>query len=1157
MKIYLSGNFFDLMKQPLRKMKTTFLIVIMFASSLFATNAKSQVAKVNISLRNVSVLKVLQSIESQTDYLFVYNKDEVNLNRSVNVDASNRTVDDVLSDVFTNTDVAYKKLGTSIILMKNPEMQSQGEVTVTGVITDSSGEPLPGVTVVVKGTTVGITTDLDGRYSLKVPSASSSLVFSFVGMVSQEIVVGTQRTINLTMEADAIGLEEVVAIGYGTQKKATLTGAASSVKTADLDEISTPALSNTLAGRASGITVINNSGFAGATSSIKIRGSLTDPLFVIDNVVKDKSAFDALDPNEVEEISFLKDAAAASIYGMKAADGVVLVKTKGGKLGKRAEFTYKGSYSFQETTYNTNDYTALDEVIFRNDYEKTYGREPYYTDEEVAYIRDNNINYNLYDAIWKNPTQQQHSISASGGSDKTSYYFMGSFHKSDGSYQNTNYQRFNFRSNVTSQLTERLKLNVNVSGNQREINRFFWPYDYDNGEGFTVGDFYRATFNVSRIFPWYVAPDGTPLKKRTEDAIPTVGSNWGFHPGENIFSTGNRNLIYRTANVVARLDWDLSSITQGLSTSFMGNYTADDKIQKDLRLHQTYYKPALDPDIRTKIDESVPVDQWQEKVHNLSQSYENIYQRSGLSHNYQLNWFLDYQRTFGKHEVTAMTVYEQRGYYGYDMNGTAYKLLSRDVDQIFATSSDSEDRTFTGWEGNNAFVSWIGRFGYNYAEKYIAEFSFRYDGNYRFPKSTRWGLFPSVSAAWRLTEENFLKDISWLSNLKLRGSFGTSGNDIYGSNSISAFMYQNNYIPANGFVFGNSVSNGIRPGAIPNPDITWAKTRSWNAGVDFGFWGGKLTGEIDYFYRFNYDILGSRIRTIPTTWGGSAPAENYIETDIRGIDFSLQYHNNIGEFKYDIGFNMGYAKDKVLTIDETEGLQEWRSQIGRPKDRVFGYISKGMIRDQATLDALPEGFTQFGREPMLGTLLFEDIRGANYSEGPDGKIDSNDATFLSDNGIPRINYGFTFNGEWKGITVNALFQGVGAYDRMIRTRNGDGVFQVGDRPYFGLWKDHWSEDNQDAKYPRPMGWMKPEAGGGGSTFWMKNGAYLRLKNLNVAYDLPKQWLQPIGVKRLQFFVNGTNLLTFSEVKEIMDPEQETLDSYPVMKTYSAGLTLTF
>ena len=319
---------------------------------------------------------------------------------------------------------------------------------------------------------------------------------------------------------------------------------------------------------------------------------------------------------------------------------------------------------------------------------------------------------------------------------------------------------------------------------------------------------------------------------------------------------------------------------------------------------------------------------------------------------------------------------------------------------------------------------------------------------------------------------------------------------------------------------------------------------------------GKLTGEFDYFYRHTYDILSTRIRVIPGTYGANLSQENYAQTDVKGFEIGLNYNDRIGDFKYSIGFNMGYAKDKIIVLDEPTGLAPWRSAIGQPQDRHMGYEAVGIIRDQAMLDALPENFTQFGRKPMLGTILYKDIRGTDWSSTePDGKITDTDQIYLSNNKIPRINYGIPLSGEWKGISLDVLLQGVGAYDLMIRTMNGGGVFQTGDRPYFELWTDHWTPTNPDAPYPRAGQWSE-EFGPAPSTFWMKNGAYMRLRNLNLGYSLPKKWLSPLQIQSCKLYVNGANLFVISPIK-VMDPEQETLDSYPIMKTFSAGLNITF
>jgi hypothetical protein len=340
-------------------------------------------------------------------------------------------------------------------------------------------------------------------------------------------------------------------------------------------------------------------------------------------------------------------------------------------------------------------------------------------------------------------------------------------------------------------------------------------------------------------------------------------------------------------------------------------------------------------------------------------------------------------------------------------------------------------------------------------------------------------------------------------------------------------------------------------------NITWEKMLSYNFGLDFGLFGSKLTGEFDVFKNHRYDILSQRIRVIPGTYGASLSHENYAEVDVSGFEFMLNYRNQVGELTYSIGANMGYAKDKVVVLDEPAGLEDWRSAIGHPQNRLWGYISKGIIRDQASLDALPSDFTQFGRDPMLGVILFDDIRGVNRTEGADGIVDNNDQDWLSENAIPRINYGINFNLAWKGIQLDVLLQGVGAYDKIVKTQNtrSGGVFQVGARPYFELWTDRWTPDRPDAPYPRAGGWGMNEFGWAPSDFWIRNGSYMRLKNLNLAYTLPFNWLKSNDFN-IQVFFNGTNLFVISSFKEY-DPEQDRLDSYPIMKSYTGGINIKF
>jgi TonB-linked SusC/RagA family outer membrane protein len=1024
-------------------------------------------------------------------------------------------------------------------------------IEVKGKVTSSSdGRGIPGVNILIKGTGTGTITDLEGTYSLNVPNEDDILVFSSIGYITQEVAVNNREEIDVIMEEDMQSLEEVVVVGYGQQKKVNLTGAISSVRTDDINDIPLANLSNGLAGRAPGVQVVGTSGLAGASSSIRIRGSFGEPLYVINGIIKSKADFDALDPNEVENINFLKDAASASVYGSSAGNGVVLVTTKGG-VNQKPELEYKGTYSSSRPTRPIQDFTAQEEIRFVNNMSETAGQPKPYGEEIMNYFSDKS--YAINDLIWQNPTVQQHNLSVRGGSDDINYYLLLGYHTEEGSYKNLGYDRYNFRSDISAKITESLQVSINVSGNQRNYDRWYWPYD--GAEDFNVGDFYRATFNWTRLYPFYVDEEGNPTNNPNDIPVKPAG---GWHPPQLMLNEGGyRNTKYRTLDGILRLDLDLGQLVNGLSTSLQGNVNAYDRNMKSFVVHNKYY--IFQPASAANQFIPGPVDFSQMGSHNLSAGYENIQENINLSSSYQLNWFLNFNRTFGKHDVSALAVYEQAGSNSKAINGRADDLLSSSIDQIYNASGDTERRWFSGSEGEFARTSWIGRANYTFNQRYIAEFSFRYDGNYKFAPGKRWGFFPSGSAAWRLIEEPFLINSSWLNDLKLRASYGTTGSD----SGIDAWRWGQVYQKVTGTVFGSSLYDGLIPGAVPNPDITWSTVSLWDVGIEFGFMNNRLVGEFDVWGKKESDILGTRLGSTPTTYGASLPAVNYAERSWKGFELVLDWRDQIGEFNYSLYGNLGYARDQWDIYDEPESFTDgtyagnWRSVIGKPADRFGGYISKGIIRTQEQLDALPEDFTQFGREPKLGTILFEDIRGANYSEEPDGKIDDNDWTYLSENGAPRINYGFGFKVNWKGFSINTHLQGVGAYDRMISTRNGGGVFQV-DRPYFELWADdYWTPETPDATYPRVSGtWMEPEYGGGPSTFWMRNGAYLRLKNLHIGYSLPDKWFRDLGVKNVQLYGNATNLFVITDMKE-HDPEQATLDSYPLMKTFTGGLSVQF
>ncbi|SFU67866.1 TonB-linked outer membrane protein, SusC/RagA family [Porphyromonadaceae bacterium KHP3R9] len=1136
----------------------------LFFCILFSSASNSYSQKFTIKSKTASIKEVCKEIEKGSDYVFIFSDNcEKLIDKQVNVEANSKDVTEVLNAVLSSTGLTYKILDKQIVVYKSTEsapsvaveqpdiniIQQPAKKQITGKVVDAQGDAIIGANIIEQGTTNGTVTDVNGNFSLDVEN-NATIRVSYIGYLEQSIATAGQSVFNITLQEDTQALDEVVVVGYGTQRKVSITGSIASVKTEELQNIPASNLSNTLAGRASGVQIIGNSGLAGASSTIRIRGSFAEPLYVIDGIIKDKAAFDALDANEVENVNFLKDAASAAVYGSSAGNGVVLITTKAGTLQK-PRFEYKTSFSTSRTTQTMQGFTATEELEFLNNVAVTLGQEKPYGPDLFEYFKDKS--YDINDLIWQNPSIQQHNLSVNGGSDRIKYYLALGYHDENGSYHNTDFKRYNFRSNVSTNITDRFKINFNLSGNQRNYNRWYWPYD--GAEDFIVSDWYRATFNWTRLYPFYVDEQGNPTNDPNDIPVKTTG---GYHPPEIMLNGGYRNTQYRDLTGIIRFDLDLGEYIDGLSTSVQGHLSAADRNMKSFVVHNKWY--IFQPASATNRFIPGPVDFSQVGIHNLSAGYENIQEDVNLRSSYQLNWFLNYDKRFDDHSISALVVYEQATSNGKNINGRAEQLLSRSIDQIYNASGDTQRRWFNGSESEFARASWIGRLNYNYADKYIAEFSFRYDGNYKFAPDKRWGFFPSFSAAWRLSEENFMKDIDWLSNLKLRGSYGTTGSD----SGIGAWRWTNVYQKSSGFVFGNSLHDGLVPGAMPNPDITWSTITMWDVGLEYGLLNNRLRGEFSLWSKVESDILGTRSGSTPTTLGASLPAVNYAQRSWDGVEVNLTWNDRVGEVNYEVYGNLGYAIDQWDLIDEPEAYTDgtykdnWRSALNKPANRVGGYISKGIIRTQAELDALPEGFTQFGRVPKLGTLLFEDIRGQNYSEGPDGKIDENDWTYLSDNGIPRINFGFGINSEWKNIVVNAHFQGVGAYDRMVRTRNGEGVFQQPDRPYFSIWaKDYWTPENPDAKYPRVSGaWMEPEYGGGPSSFWLRNGSYLRLKNLNIGYTLPSKWYNALGLQKVQVFVNGTNLFVLSGFKEY-DPEQETLDSYPLMKTFTGGLSINF
>ena len=582
-------------KRSMRIMKVT-LILCFLAIQLSAASVYSQYVSLNLSMKNTTVGAVINSIKSQTGYEFSYDADLLDkVIGTVSVDMKNEQIETILNKIFGGTDINFRVLNNRIFLKEEPGKlknlsvvnQQQSQKTVKGTVVDAANIPVIGANVFVKGTTHGTITDMDGNFTLTNVAENSTLVISYIGFLEKNVEVGNKTSFDIVLLEDSKKLEEVVIVGYGTQKKVNLTGSITAVNASELSGISTSNLSNTLAGRAPGVNITGNSGLMGASSNIRIRGGFGEPLFVIDGIVRDKDAFDALEVNEIDQLSFLKDAATASIYGSQAGNGVVLVTTKGGTQQKPM-FNYQGSYTFMTPTQElfSDMFTATDELIYQNRVAQYQGLATPNGEKEFEYFKDKN--YNVNDYIWQTPWNQKHSVSVSGGNDKVTYYALGSYIGEEGSYKNLENDKFNLRSNVTAKITDQIKMNFNLAANQQNQQRFYWPFSHDDEQ--TIGDLYRCTFNWPKTYPFYLNADGSPANNVTDYPVQTPMGSWqAWNVVDQVVGDRYIKTRKREVNAILSFDIDLGKFIPGLTTKLVGNYIGNDYMRKKYLTYQHNY----------------------------------------------------------------------------------------------------------------------------------------------------------------------------------------------------------------------------------------------------------------------------------------------------------------------------------------------------------------------------------------------------------------------------------------------------------------------------------------------------------------------------------------------------------------------------------------
>ncbi|MCD7849711.1 MAG: TonB-dependent receptor [Parabacteroides sp.] len=1106
-----------------RILKTTSLFFLSCAMCIQTETVSSQSIRVTLNKNNVRLENILNDIESQTNLLFIYNKN-VNVNRKVSVKAENTSLLEVLQNLFDNN-VSFKIEGSYIVLSSAGTTGSpqQAKHTVKGVIEDELG-PIAGANVVEKGTTNGTITDMNGNFSLDV-APNAVLVISYIGYKDQEVPVNDKTNIQVKLVEDSQALDEVVVVGYGVQKRASITGSVASLQAKDIVTVKTPNVSNALAGKLPGLRAVQRSGAPGDDdASIDIRG-FGNALVIVDGVERD---FKQIDANDIESISILKDASAA-VYGFKGANGVILVTTKKGEVGK-PKINYSGYVGIQNVTRFPEYYNGYEYATLYNEAQQNIGISAPYSAEDIERFKQGIGTTDWYDeVIRKVAPATYHNLSVSGGAEKVKYYFSLGLTDQKGIFRTNsfNYKKYNVRSNISAEIVKGFTVDLQLSG---RLDTRMKPYEPNNIFG-----------NIQMSKPVYsiYANDN-----------PDYWNNPGG--GENpvqlsdIDNVGYDRRDRREFNGSITLNWEIPWI-KGLSAKALFSYDYNNKYSR--KWHKEWYSYTYDAVTNTYNRSG------SHTISELTTRADNYFKPNG-----QIS--LNYKNTFGKHDIGALVLWE---FYNDRTDWLeAYRQYTIGaIDQIGA--GDKTNINNNGTAEVSAHAGLVGRVNYSYDSKYLAEFSFRYDGSYKFDPDKRWGFFPAFSLGWRMSEEDFFKDaLPMIENLKIRGSYGKVGDE----GDFKAYQYLTGYTyPSKDYILGSDgVLNGATDRGMPNTNLTWYESTTANVGFEASALSGLISAEFDYFIRKRDGLLATRVLTLPTTFGQTLPQENLNSDKTQGFEIVLGHHNNIGDFTYDVKANFSTTRNYNRYVERaasTNMYDNWRNNSNdRYKDIQWGKVCIGQFQSYEEILNSPIQDNNGNKSLMPGDLKFEDWNN-------DGIIDSKDDQPIGHGDSPRMYYGLNLSGSYKGVDLTIFFQGAAGHE----------VFTAGDFMYpfiqqglgngITLWLDRWHrEDPSDMNsewIPGYMPALRPTgyaANATNNTWTMQKANYLRLKTIELGYTFPKTWMSKIGIENLRIYVNSFNTFTFTSregLMKYMDPENSNgaFKYYPQMKTFNFGANLTF
>lgn len=1102
-----------------------FLIQAFLCSMMLVFSSFTAMSQITLIMKNKPVREVIKEIEKVSDYRFFYNDDLSDLNKVISIEIKNGDIKDIMKQITQQAAVSYVlKANRQVVLSLASIDQQKDVVKIAGKVIDEQGEGVIGANVMEKGTTNGTITDLDGKFYLEV-SGKSILQVSYIGFNTQEIQVNGQKLFTIRMTEDSQSLDEVVVVGYGTQKKLNLTGAVATLKNEELVKTPVASTTNALVGRLPGLIAKQKSGQPGFDAAdINIR-SFGSALVIVDGV---EQSFNNIDANEIESVSILKDASAA-IYGARAGNGVILVTTKRGQSGK-PNILFNG-------TLTSQSYTNFPEPVDAGQYATLFREaqinsgvpenQTKFSEEDIAkYFAGNDPQYpstNWYDEIMKKSAlQQQYNLTIRGGTDVVKYYTFLGYLSQDGMFKgdNTGYRRFNVRSNLDVNLTSDLTFSLDLSAIKDDVRQSNRPA---SEEWFWM-DFFDSTPTSHASFP-------DPTK------VPHIGPG----PFNAIINThedlGGYDKTYKnTLNGAFSVNYKVRPVP-GLSAKLKLNYQQVSYDRKNWTKQNDIWDYDYATDTYTLYGKSMPT--------SLKQEFHKNQTITG-------QFSLNYDRVFNKdHSINGLALVEIIDYNNGNFSAYRENYVTSAIDQLFAGGTINQQAN--GSASVSGRASLVARANYAYRGKYLLEATACYDGSPNFPKNKRWGFFPSISAGWRMSEETFIKNnLTWIDNLKLRAGVSLTGFD-----SVGAFQYLTGYKFEGYNVLGGKEVPGLTTTGIANTNISWETMTLYNVGLDLSVLNSKLYSEIDVFYRKRDDMLGTRVVSLPNTFGATLPSENINSQSTRGFEVLIGHRGNFSDFSYDISGNVSWSRSKWIHYDEPDYTDpddiRLKKKSGQWIDVYNAYKSDGLFTSQEEIDNLGYDMDGMGNTSLRpGDIKIVDINN-------DGEVDWRDARNIGSGGTPHIIYGINLNMKYKGFDLSVFAQG--AADYYVQLQSGNINIDGVRTPFKVIWNERWTPENNDRDAIIPRQKIGQTTNNWNSDYWYKNASYLRLKNVTLGYTFNKSLVQKLRMENLRLFVVGTNLFAINPLRKYgLDPETPDATrgwSYPVTKSVSLGLNVSF